>query len=207
MGDHAAAMKKRAVGGGQWAAMFGALLLALPGCVTTSSFVDMMPGQQAQVYKVAVAWNPEVVFTPDPVHGGEPVPGIAGRVYLFGEDIKEPIPGDGGVVVQLYDSRTKDKDARPLEEWRIDAQTLKRLKRRDVVGWGYTLFLPWGSYQPEINRVTLRLRYQPPKGMPLYADSTPVTLGKGTYAKMQISQATTVVGPAGRSPENSAKPQ
>ena len=47
----------------------------------------------------------------------------------------------------------------------------------DLVGWGYSLFLPWATYKPEINRVHLKVRYLPLKGGPLYAASAPMTLG------------------------------
>src|SRR5437870_13021486 len=69
------------------------------------------------------------------------------------------------------------KGARALEEWQMDRQTLKRLQRRDAIGWGYTVFLPWATCKPEITRVHLKVRYVPSKGTPLYAASSPMTLG------------------------------
>ena len=64
----------------------------------------------------------------------------------------------------------------PLEEWRIDKDTLKRLHKKDVIGEGYTIFLPWATYKPEIARIQLKVRYEPVKGAPLYAASSPLTL-------------------------------
>jgi hypothetical protein len=105
-------------------------------------------------------------------------------MYLFGEGSDCPFTGDGSVVVDLYD-RTHPSGGNqtiPLEEWRIDRATLKRLLRRDAVGWGYTLFLPWGTYKPEIKEVELRLRYLPAKGSPLYAESSPLVFHKDSAA-------------------------
>jgi hypothetical protein len=123
-------------------------------------------------------WNPSVVFTPDPVHDGKANPGLAGRIYLFGPEIGCPMLGNGGLVVQLFDDTKPcaEKEAKPLEEWRLDPVGFKQLQRRDAIGWGYTLFLPWGTYKPEINQVHLKVCYQPPKGFPIYAASSPITL-------------------------------
>jgi hypothetical protein len=161
------------------------LVLSLAGCVDTGAF--LVPGfenMKATPCEVVVAWNPEVMTRPDPVNRGTPLPGLGGRMYLFGEGSDCPLPGDGSVVVDLYD-RTPPHGANntvPLEEWRIDRATLKRLLRRDAVGWGYTLFLPWGTYRPDIREVELRLRYDPVSGSPLYAESSPVVFHKDTPA-------------------------
>lgn len=156
------------------------LALCLAGCVGTSSFVYL--GGEAlnrPPCQLVATWNPGVVNTPDPTHDGAETPGLVGRIYLFGSEIGAPLTGDGSLVVQLYDDTASPvaKDARPLEEWQFDPETLKRLQRRDAIGWGYTLFLPWGTYKPEIGRVHLKVRYTPSKGGPLYTAGSPMTLG------------------------------
>jgi hypothetical protein len=166
------------------------LLVLTAGCVGTGSFLNSASEKPTgNVCQVLVTWNPEVVFTPDPTHGGTPAPGIAGRLYLFGSEIDRPLTGDGCVVVDLYDDTpsVNGKASVPLEEWRIDKATLKRLERRDAVGWGYTLFLPWGTYRPEITQVQLRLRYEPATGTPLYAESSPVVFNKGSVPAPQVA--------------------
>ena len=156
----------------------GAAVLALlltAGCTALDPFVangDVPPG--GAVYQVIATWKNEVVFAPDPAHAGTPAPGLAGRMYLFGPQVDFPLQGDGNVVVDLY-NETGDKPAL-LEEWRFDHDTLQRLLRKDVIGWGYTLFLPWGTYKPDVQQVRLRLCYQPPGGSPLYAESAVMTL-------------------------------
>jgi hypothetical protein len=168
------------------------LFLLLAGCMTTGSFLGS-DGPASDICRVVVAWHPEVIFTPDPVHGGQPTPGLAGRVYLFGEQIDYPRVGDGSLVVDLYQEATTGEKASsvPLEEWRIDADTLKRLKRKDAVGWGYTVFLPWATYKPEIKWVEMRVCYLPPKGTPLYAQSAPLTLDStGTANTVTVTERT-----------------
>jgi hypothetical protein len=169
------------------------LTLCFAGCVSTGSFV--LPGLDklgATPSEVVVAWNPEILFRPDPANRGAPTPGLGGRMYLFGEGTDCPLTGDGCLVVDLYEDMTTNASV-PLEEWRIDRDTLKRLLRRDAVGWGYTLFLPWGTYNPQIKQVQLRLRYEPPKGAPLYAESSSVV-----FHKVNVTSSSTVV--VGQSP-------
>jgi hypothetical protein len=150
-------------------------LLLSAGCTALDPFVSGGNGPPAgAVYQVVATWNNQVAYAPDPAHGGAPTPGLAGRMYLFGPQIDFPLQGDGSVVVDLYDE-TGDKPVM-LEEWRFDHDTLRRLLREDMIGWGYTLFLPWGTYKADVKRVRLRLCYQPASGSPLYAENAPMTL-------------------------------
>jgi hypothetical protein len=175
------------------------------GCVSTDEFLNSPPEKPPPVpCRVVATWNPEVVFTPDPVQGGNPTPGLVGRMYLFGEEISSPLVGDGAVVVDLYDlAQTADgKPGVMLEEWQIDPDTLKRLQRKDPVGWGYNLFLPWGTYKPDITHVQLRLRYVPPNGTPLYADSSPLTLNRDQALPLPDAVSKPVAARGQESPRN-----
>jgi hypothetical protein len=147
-----------------------------PGCVTLNTLVSGGECPPTGVpCQVVATWHKYIVWTPDPVNGGVPTPGLAGRLYLFGPEIGRPIVSDGSLVVDLYD-HTAGGQPVLLEEWRIDSDTLRRLLRRDPIGWGYTLFLPWGTYNPAITRVELKVRYHPVNGIaPLYAQSSPWT--------------------------------
>lgn len=177
MGGRAAGLISAARG----AAGLLALLVLTAGCVSLGPLVlseDNPP--TGAICQVVATWNNAVVFTPDPTHNGDPTPGIAGRLYLFGPTMSYPLAGDGCLVVDLYldppGTTTPIAGATPVEEWRIDKDTLHRLLRKDAIGWGYTLFLPWGTYKKEINQVRLRVRYQPAQGTPLFAETPRLTL-------------------------------
>jgi hypothetical protein len=185
------------------------LVLFLTGCVTTSSFVPASWDKPTgEICQVAAAWVPEVVYTPDPVHGGDSRPGFAGRVYLFGEEVKYPLVGDGTIIVTLYDeTKGRAQNKVPLEEWRFDAETLKRLERKDTVGWGYTLFLPWGTYRPDIKQIQLRLRYHKHAGgLPLYAASQPFSLREGNSKVTVRSETRSLANAPTGQPAASASP-
>ena len=159
----------------------GWLVAAAAGCVSVAPFLQSSASVLTPpACKVVATWYPQVVTTPDPTHDGEPVHGLAGRVYLFGADLSHTVCGDGALIVDLYDDTSEPKRRTPLEEWRFDKDTLRRLQRADAVGPGYTVFLPWGTYRPEIHRVHLRVRYEPVDGTPLYDENPPMTLRKGT---------------------------
>jgi hypothetical protein len=115
-------------------------------------------------------------------------------LYLFGQEISYPLVEEGSVVVDLYDdTKPNTGEARPpLEEWRLDRENLKRLLKRDTIGWGYTLFLPWGTFRPDVNLVHLKIRYEPSKGTPLYAESGPLTLDNA-----EVSQRAMLSRPSG----------
>ena len=161
--------------------MSGALVLALllltPGCVTTQSWVNS-PEPAPSVCQVHTYWEGRIQVTQDVVNGGRPLPGLAGRLYLFGTEIKFPEKGDGSVVVDLYDASNTQPGIQPkhIERWQFDAGNLNKLLRKDKIGWGYTLFLPWPNYTPDITRVQLNVCYTPAKGNPLYAPPSTISL-------------------------------
>jgi hypothetical protein len=167
-----------------------ALLVALSaGCVGTEWHLGQTdgvppPGVPCQI---ATTWQSRVMFTPDPTKNGSPTAGLAGRLYLFGPEISFPMTGDGSLVVDLYD----ETKGQPViqEQWRFDAQTLKRLLKKDMIGWGYTVFLPWSGYKAEITKVRLKVRYEAPKRAPLFTENV-ITLADGNGVVRVSSTAT-----------------
>lgn len=119
--------------------------------------------------QMAATWQNHVAFTPDPANGGKMSPGLAGRFYLFGPEIGHPLVGDGKLTVGLFDETKGGSELRDV--WNIDAGTLKRLLKKDAIGMGYTLFLPWHRYSPEVTRVRIKIEYTPDKGAPMYTEN------------------------------------
>lgn len=164
-----------------WRGVAGGLLVAgtlcETGCVTLPTAESILHPNREVACQIVTTWQPEVIFTPDPANGGRSTPGIGGRLYLFGSEIGKPLKGKGSLVVDLYDvSGNKGPDPIHLEQWQIDPATLSRLGKLDPIGFGYTLYLPWGTCSEEVNRVQLKVKYQPVQGYPLYTDSGPITM-------------------------------
>ena len=169
-----------------------ALLLLSSGCVTTQSWVNNAEPASG-ICQVHTYWESRIQVTQDVVNGGRPLPGLAGRLYLFGPEIKFPEKGDGTVVVDLFDVSNSQPGAQPkhTEHWQFDAGNLKLLLRKDKIGWGYTLFLPWPNYTPDIQRVQLNVCYTPAKGNPLYAPPSTISL----HNQATLTQSRQIVAP------------
>ncbi|MFO0865640.1 MAG: hypothetical protein U0744_13475 [Gemmataceae bacterium] len=136
------------------------------------------PVSNSPVKQVHAIWNGQLSTTRDTVNNGAELRGLIGRLYLFGEEVGFPLQAEGTVTVDLYDITPANTQGKPkmLERWEIDKDTLKRLGRKDTIGWGYTLFLPWSTYRPDIARVQLQARFVPEKGIPLFAPAAQVSV-------------------------------
>jgi hypothetical protein len=164
----------------QQAALAGVLLAALlcaPGCTLDQCWTTAKGGPPAagRPCEVATAWLNRVQYTPDVVNDGLPTPGLVCRLYLFDESESHSLVGDGAVLITLFDD-THGPATGPLEQWYIDSETLKKFLKKDVVGEGYTLFLPWKSCRPEVVKTHLTVKYEPAAGSPLFGPVTPLTL-------------------------------
>ncbi len=160
----------------------GAALLvcgALAGCVTLDPFTknhDAPP--TGQVTQIAVTWDKAIAFVPDCTHGGAIMPGLMCRIYLFGANAGLPLAGDGTVSVDLFDDTPLCAGGKSVlkERWNLDKDTLRGSMRKDLVGWGYSLFLPWATYSPNVKQVHMMVRYTPAQGMPFYQPSQTMAL-------------------------------
>jgi len=194
---------------GKWLVLACGLSLCA-GCFTPG----VAPGklgepELAPVSQVQAAWRNEVVVTADVVHQGAPLPGLAGRVYLFGPDAGRPVKGDGKVIVDLYDLGKFGQKGQPkmVQRFIFDPKTLERLFRRDLIGWGYTLFLPWPDYRPETDRILLKVWYQPVKGTPVFAPDSRVSLRNKESTSIKETVTAVPVGQASASPGNGDRTQ
>jgi len=163
----------------QQAALAGILLAALlcaPGCTLDQCWTNKDgPPSAGRPCEIATAWLNRVQYTPDVTHDGESTPGLVCRMFLFDQTETQPLAGDGSVLVTLFDD-THGPATQPMEQWYIDPLSLKKFLKRDLVGPGYTLFLPWKSCRPDVVKVHLTCKYETANGTPLFDKVTPLTL-------------------------------
>jgi hypothetical protein len=159
------------------------LVFAAAGCTLDQAWTTKAGSASGlgKPCELAIAWLPHVQSAPDVVHEGVPTPGLVGRLYMFDQTEKYPVLGDGAVLITLFDD-TKGPATQPLEQWYIDPVALKKFAKKDTVGWGYTLFLPWGSCRPDVTKVHLTCKYEPPGGSPIFAPVSPLALEHDTPA-------------------------
>src|SRR5947209_2007435 len=89
-----------------------AVVLLAAGCVTTQPWISNHE-PAAAVCQVHSIWEGHIRTTQDVVNGGRPLPGLAGRLYLFGPEFGKPEKGDGKVAVDLYDASNTQPGAKP----------------------------------------------------------------------------------------------
>jgi hypothetical protein len=172
-----------------WAAL---LPILLAGCVTTEGYQSNKPPTPGEPCQIVTTWQKSIAYAPDPTRGGQPAPGLAGRVYLFGPEVGDPMTGEGSLTVDMFDASQGEPVM--VERWEIDAATLQRLLKRDFIGWGYSLFLPSGRYKPEMSKLRLRTCFKSAKGAPIFAESE-VTLGAGNGVIRQGTKPLTAMPP------------
>jgi hypothetical protein len=113
----------------------------------------------------------------DPLRGGAQNPGFVGKVYLMLDAETKPITGEGGtLIVDLFLHGEFNTEPRMVEEWRFDAPSLAKFAKSDIVGPCYTIFLPWGSYDPSATRASLQLRYTSSRGEEVFTQTEVMTL-------------------------------
>lgn len=155
------------------------VLFMMAGCrsVETTPAKVPEPGP-APVHHAVTTWGNQIVTTSDVVHQGAALPGVAGRLYLLGEDQVHLVKGNGKVIVDLYENGQANSSGQPkmLARWEYDKDTLDKLFRKDFIGWGYTLFLPWPDYHPDIKRVQIRASYVPENGSAVFAPQNQMCL-------------------------------
>lgn len=124
-----------------------------------SDFAVLTPREP--VGSVVMAFEPFISVADDTIHPGGQIPGLLGQVWLFTDEGKKTIPARGGIEAELFDMTHAAAGKLPerLAEWTFHPKDLRRLKREDKIGIGYTLFLPWEKYDPSIKKVQLRLAY------------------------------------------------
>lgn len=180
---------------GQRGGLAAALLLAAlaVGCATTEEFfAKEKAAPDSGVGQVACFWENTVRFVADPTRNGDKNAGIAGRMWLFDTALSKPIEGDGSVAVFLYDETSGQPEM--LEAWLFDPATLKRLQKKDPAGPGYTLFLPWAKYRPDITKIVLRVRYQPAKGAPQFTENAVTLAPTNGYLRQVDGPPLTLTG-------------
>lgn len=135
-------------------------------------------GQIGQSSRLTTGWDHHVAFASDPMHGGNPVPGLVARVYIFGPDESLPLVPEGDLVAGVWDLSRKTPDGEPvlLELWHIDVEKARKFRKRDAIGEGYSIFLPWSTYHVDLKQINVMIRYNGADGRSLSSAPQMLTL-------------------------------
>jgi hypothetical protein len=169
-----------------------------PGCVSIEFHRPVWPTswpwedapEAGEVNQVIAMWSDGVVVQPDPSQEGKPTPGFNGKIYLLDARTGKACAATGSVVISLYDAAAPP-GAPPREVWEIDADTLRRVARKDGVGWGYAVWLPWTTADPSIFNVTLAVHYKPARGSDVWSNHSTIRVRDGQQLTPPSQLATT----------------
>lgn len=143
------------------------------GCASTVERTKNLFGKPAPVAgastataRAAATFSPKVILAPDPTRGGAEVIGLLGRLFILDKEGTHMIETTGVLKVDLYDHTHAAGDTPPvmLEHWIFDPETLKKLGRKDMFGYGFSLFLPWSTHRKDISKIYMVLRFEPEGG-------------------------------------------
>jgi hypothetical protein len=185
-----------------------AVCIAGSGCVglrgrVSSNQKDGATGP-AQIQSV---WLKQVQFLPDTQNQGSPSPALVGSVYFYPADVAashndvnakkaESTTADGQLVIEVYDV-SAGGEPKPLATTTYPAEVLATRKQQDpLLGSGYSVAVPLGSYSKEVTRVQIALRFEPAKGgQALMCRNEPMTLDAGKSTGVIPASSRNIVVP------------
>jgi hypothetical protein len=123
---------------------------------------------------------------------GIPTRGFAGQIFFFTQDRATPVAVDGTARVYIFDDHGTPQDqARPLHQFDFDRESWKGHLQMPKIGPTYGVFIPYPRDDFHQAVCSLRVRFTPTKGRPLYtASSTIVLPGPVTKPGTETAQVT-----------------
>lgn len=158
----------------------------------TSAWSDKAP--VCRPTEVGAIWQDGVDVQLDANHGGQPIAGFAGRIFFTqardGQS-GQTVLVNNPVKVMLFDDRPQQQPGppQPLETWTILPEHLQLLIKKDLTGWGYSIWLPWNTYHPSIQNVRLTVEYTDSDGNRLLSEPAPIQVrdaNKGGMPKLKV---------------------
>jgi hypothetical protein len=134
--------------------------------------------------RIAASWENSISHSmPGVLTSGQATPGLAGRLCLFGPTSDVPMTGNGSVVMEMF-VESKEGGSVKFDQREMDGKTLQQWLSRDRIGWGYTLFLPWGAHKLEMRMVRIKTCFKPSHGAPVFSESVfPILGSEDTFDK------------------------
>jgi hypothetical protein len=148
-----------------------------------------------QVNEVLAYWSSELHFSHDEEHGKRQLVGLAGRIMFVSPGSIKMVEANGELMIKAYDMTNAAPGTAPkkIGDWGFDPVALKKLKSEDRFGDGYTLFLPWDGYRPDIRQILLEVRYFPKDGGEIRAQpqNVAVNANPGPAPQVHVQNFTT----------------
>src|ERR1019366_1264701 len=101
-------------------------------------------------------------------------PKLIGSAYLFAGDNGRAVAAAGRLEVQAFDMAPalRGEEPRLLAQWTFDAEALKKLQRKDMIGDGYTVTAFWTDIPANVANIKVQTVYVPDQGAPCSDEPT-----------------------------------
>ncbi len=107
-----------------------------------------------------------------------PSRGFGGQILLFANGIKEPVKANGDVRIYVFDAQGVDGDsAKPLHQFDFPAAVWNAFLTPSNLGTTYQIFIPYTRKGMSSASCSLRVRFTPEGGLPIYSKMAVIDLG------------------------------
>lgn len=164
-------------------AWLGLMLLLSSGC-SSVPFLSMNRFQEADdqhpVGEILCVWEAAEGRGVDNL----PCRGFGGQVLLFANGYKEPVKAMGDVRIYVFDELGVDGDSsKPVHQFDFPALAWNTFLKPSNLGASYQIFIPYTRKGSHAASCTLRVRFTPEGGLPVYSRMATVELaGHSTTA-------------------------
>jgi hypothetical protein len=186
-----------------------ALLVAVvPGCASplrTGWFGPELPAADARnpVSRIVCIWEPSEGQGVD----GLPTRGFAGQILFFTRGTAVPVTVDGDVRVYLFDDRgTPQEQAKPIHQFDFLGDAWSIHLQKTNLGAAYSVFVPYVRKDPWQAHCTMRVRFTPRDGAPVYSETARVTL-PGPIPQSDSPGSNAANAPTGTHAAKAAQPE
>jgi len=175
------------------------------GCQSFSSFSYSSMFEETGPYgkptEIGAIWQDGVDVQLDKQHGGLTIAGFAGRIFFM--QARPGMPAQTVLInspmkIMLFDDRQTQGPPVPLETWTILPEHLPLLVKKDVTGWGYSVWLPWNTFDRSIRSVRMTVEYTDHDGSVLQGEPSLIQIhdaNKGGLPKPTLVQQQFSKGP------------
>lgn len=157
----------------------------LPSMDVTALWAEKPP--VGKPTEIGAIWQDGVDVQLDGQNGGQPTAGFAGRIFFTQARDGQPgqtVLGNGSLQIQLFDDRPTQGPAAPLETWTILSEHQGPLVKKDLVGWGYSVWLPWNTFSRDIRTVRMIVLYTDKDGSSLRSEPMLIKIQDASQAGM-----------------------
>jgi len=146
------------------------------------------PSDEHPVYEIICLWEPGEGTGMD----GLPARGFLGQLMFFAHGIASPVRIQGPVRIYVFDDQgTAEEQQRPIHEFNFCEEAFNEFLAESNIGAAYQFFIPYSRKGSHRAVCSLRVRYTPEHGQPVYSKMGSVILAGTSPRKPDLPVSST----------------